>query len=174
MKKMFLLGLSSLYFLFAGTATFAEEESQCSSQKVAYLGVATKKVSNEVRYQLGLDEGFYLSVENVGVGTPANEAGIRQFDILTQFDDQLLVNHDQLSALVKSKAIGDSVSITYLRKGKETKVDVFLGGIEKRKVSASCGKGFGFNGFPFPGKSDCSIGDLECHKKWNKGSSDEK
>jgi hypothetical protein len=50
-------------------------------------------------------------------------------DVLTKLDDQLLVNTDQLAALVRSKKPGDQVTLTLIRAGKGTKLTAKL--IEK-------------------------------------------
>ena len=95
-------------------------------RKVAYLGVMTREVPPELRSQLGLAEGFGLLVDGVMPDSPATAAGIKEHDILVRFEDQRLVNIEQLMALVRSKRKGDSVSLTVITGGKETQVTVTL------------------------------------------------
>ena len=86
--------------------------------KVAYLGVHTEKLSPGTSHQLNLPIGAYLEVVYVGKESPALEAGIQSYDVLKKFDDQILINQEQLKQLVQMKQPGDSVILQLLRKGK--------------------------------------------------------
>ena len=48
-------------------------------------------------------EGIGVVVSFVAKGNPAEEAGLKTNDVLTQMDDQLIVNPKQLQALIKGK-----------------------------------------------------------------------
>jgi serine protease Do len=98
---------------------------------VTYLGVETSEVPRVVAEQLGLPKGFGLVVDYVVPDGPAAAAGVQQNDILRMFNDQILMEPDQLSKLVRSNAEGTNVTLTVLRKGAETKLTVRLG---KREV----------------------------------------
>ncbi|HUG09752.1 MAG TPA: PDZ domain-containing protein [Opitutaceae bacterium] len=103
-------------------------------EKVTYLGVETGRVSPTVAAQLGITERTGLTVLRVVEDSPA--AGIlEQHDILTKFNDQILVNEPQLSVLVRSMKPGDEVSLTFLRGAKETKARVKLGEQEVPKMA---------------------------------------
>jgi hypothetical protein len=91
-----------------------------------WLGVVTDEVSDEVRAQLPLASGVGLLVREVIADSPAAKAGLQKNDVLTKLDDQILANSDQLRALVGMKPGGDSVQITYLRKGQEAAVEAKL------------------------------------------------
>ena len=91
------------------------------SLQIAYLGVYTSKVNPSLSHQLKLTENLYLSVERVEKGSPAEKAGIQQFDILLQLDDQILINSEQLKYLVRSKKPQDKITLTFLRRGDKKK-----------------------------------------------------
>ena len=99
------------------------------SPKIAYLGVYASKVNPNVSHQLKLSRNLYLSVERVEKGSPAEKAGIQQFDILLQLDDQILINPDQLKYLVRSKKPKDEVSLHFLSRGDKKNTTLVLGGI---------------------------------------------
>ena len=67
---------------------------------------------------MNLPTGVHLSVDQVSAESPADSAGLKLFDILLKFDDQILVNSAQLKALVRMKNSGDQVNLEILRKGK--------------------------------------------------------
>jgi hypothetical protein len=87
--------------------------------KAPYLGVSTSPVPGALRQHLGLPEGVGLVVDFVEGGSPAEAAGLKQYDILTRFDDQVLVNAQQLAVLVRSRKAGEGVQIKLIRGGKE-------------------------------------------------------
>jgi hypothetical protein len=100
---------------------------------VTFLGVETSEVPRVVSEQLGLARGFGLVVDYVVPDGPASAAGMQQNDILKMFNDQILMQPDQLSKLVRSYPEGTNVTLTILRKGQESKITVKLG---KKEVSS--------------------------------------
>ena len=100
---------------------------------VTFLGVETSSVPRVVSEQLGLQKGFGLVVDYVVPDGPAAAAGVQQNDILKMFNDQILMDPDQLSKLVRSLQEGTNVTLTILRKNAETKVTVKLGKKEIRQ-----------------------------------------
>lgn len=100
---------------------------------VTFLGVETSSVPRVVSEQLGLPKGFGLVVDYVVPDGPAAAAGVQQNDIIKMFNDQILMEPDQLAKLVRSYQDGTNVSLTILRKNAETKVTVKLGKKEVRQ-----------------------------------------
>ncbi len=114
---------------------------------ITFLGVETSAVPRVVSEQLGLTKGFGLVVDYVVPDGPAAGAGVQANDILKMFNDQILMEPDQLAKLVRSNPEGTTVTLTVLRKGAETKLTAKLG---KREVTqrrgwddGRHGKGFG-------------------------------
>ena len=64
---------------------------------------------------------------------PAAAAGVQQNDIMKMFNDQILMEPDQLAKLVRSYQEGTNVTLTILRKNAETKITVKLGKKEVRQ-----------------------------------------
>jgi len=94
--------------------------------KRTFLGVATGPLEPAMRAQLGLARGMGLAVHGVDPESPA-AAVLREHDVLTKFDDQMLVNPDQLAVLVENRKPGDAVTLTMVRAGKEQTVSATLG-----------------------------------------------
>ena len=91
-----------------------------------WLGVAADEPSDEVRAQLPVANGTGLLVQEVIPDSPAAKAGLQKNDVLTRLDDQILTNPSQLRALVGLKKEGDTIRVTYLRKGQEASVEAKL------------------------------------------------
>ena len=93
---------------------------------VTFLGVETSEVPGVVSEQLGLPKGFGLVVDYVVPSGPAAAAGVQQNDIIKMLNDQILIDPNQLSKLVRSFSEGTTVTLTVLRKGQEQKIPVKL------------------------------------------------
>jgi hypothetical protein len=96
------------------------------TEKAAYLGLSTSSPPASLRHQLKLPEGTGLVVEFVQPKSPAQEAGIRQYDLLLRLNDQLLINAEQLAVLVRTFKPGEEVRLTLLREGERQTVQVTL------------------------------------------------
>jgi hypothetical protein len=109
-------------------------EDAGEKESVTYLGVETMPVSRTLSAQLGLPEDTGLVVMRVMNGSPAT-AALQKNDILTKFDNQILIDMHQLRVLVRGKKEGDEVSLTYYRVGKENSVRVKLGKRDMPKMA---------------------------------------
>ena len=94
--------------------------------KQPYLGVVAGVVAPSVRAQLDLPEGVGLAIEAVAAGGPAEKAGVKQFDVIHKFNDQVVCSPDQLTTLVKVAGAGTKVPLTLLRGGREKVVEAVL------------------------------------------------
>lgn len=100
---------------------------EAPARKVSYLGVGTSPARPELTSQLGLAEGVGLIVEVVSPGSPAEAAGVETYDVLQKLDDQLLVNVEQLTTLIRMKPAGTEIELTVLRKGQPVQIKAKLG-----------------------------------------------
>ena len=116
MKKFVLLG----WILFSSFA-FSQPDTD-----FAYLGVHTSRLDQGLSHQLGLPRGAHLRVDRVAQGSPAENAGLKLYDILLKLDDQLLINPDQLKTLVQMRNPGERISLSVLRQSKPITVSVEL------------------------------------------------
>ncbi len=112
-----------------------------------FVGIVTAEVPAAVSAQLGLPAGFGLLVQEVLPDSPAAKAGIQQYDILKTFNDQQLVNPDQLSTLVRAAGKDKEVGFTVIRKGQEQHLSVTVG--ERLMSPPPVGNKF-WKAIPFP------------------------
>ena len=116
MKKFVLFG----WILFSSFA-FSQPDTD-----FAYLGVHTSRLDQGLSHQLGLPPGAHLRVDRVAQGSPAENAGLKLYDILLKLGDQLLINPDQLKTLVQMRNPGERISLSVLRQSKPIIVSVEL------------------------------------------------
>jgi hypothetical protein len=106
----------------------------------AFLGVETETASPTLTEQLGLPSDTGLVVEHV-VHDSAAASALKPHDILLKLDDQILIDPRQLSVLVRSHKVGDTVSVVYLRAGKQETAAIKLGRHEAPRISDWGGPG---------------------------------
>ncbi|MET0779848.1 MAG: trypsin-like peptidase domain-containing protein, partial [Candidatus Saccharimonadales bacterium] len=100
-----------------------------------YIGVVYVPLTNDLaqQYNLSVNRGAYIAPAAVSGTTnpivpdsPADKAGLKPGDIITKLDDKAVDQNNSLSALVNKHKVGDKVTLTILRDGKETKIGVTL------------------------------------------------
>ncbi len=106
-----------------------------------YLGVVTAPIPPALAAQLGLAEGFGMVVSDVLPDSPAAQAGVQKWDVLTKFNDQRIISAEQFATLVRAEAKDAGATLTLIRKAQEQKVPVKVG--EKMMAER--------RGFPLPG-----------------------
>ena len=91
-----------------------------------YLGVSYRMLDKQTADLNNLTEGAYI--QGVVEGSPAQKAGIAQGDVITNFDGKKVqVDLNELASLIASRKVGDSVSITVYRDGKNVNLSASLG-----------------------------------------------
>jgi hypothetical protein len=114
----FLVADGQLELSDQGKGTLMLEARDAQAQlKVAFLGVNTSPASVALQKQLQLKPGVGLVVDSVEKGSPAEQAGLKEFDVLHMFDDQILINVEQLTVLVRNAGAGKDVKLTVIREG---------------------------------------------------------
>ena len=103
------------------------EKGQVDQSKAAFLGIQGQDISSSVASAYNMPQGVY--VYQVVSGSPAEKAGLRQGDIITEFDGQTITGMTQLKQLIASHKSGDEVKMTIERLGngyKEKSITVTL------------------------------------------------
>ena len=92
----------------------------------AYLGVGTVDVTPSIarNFDLPVDAGIAVTV--VGRGTPAEDAGLRQNDVIVMIDGQGVANNGSLLAVLAKRRAGDVVPVEFYRGSERRTIDVKL------------------------------------------------
>ena len=96
--------------------------------KRGYVGIGLKEISNAEKEPFGLDESDTgILITSVSEGTPAEESGLKPFDIIIRLNGEKLKGFEKFRFDIASFAPGDDVKITVLRDGDEEEISVELG-----------------------------------------------
>lgn len=93
----------------------------------SFLGIAPLTVTSDLQRQFQLDRDSGILIAEVDLGTPAEEAGLQQGDIIISLDGQPMERESDLYKFLRTKKPGDTVSLVYVRNGQEVTAEVTLG-----------------------------------------------
>ncbi len=92
-----------------------------------YLGVSLQPIDDDLADSLGLDRNRGELVQIVSDDSPAENAGMRPGDIIVGVDGREVSAEQTVSYLVANIDPGETVPVTVLREGRETRLNVTLG-----------------------------------------------
>ncbi len=96
-----------------------------------WLGVRIQTVTDEIAESLGLKQARGALIASVTETGPAQAAGIEAGDIILEFDGKPIKDMRDLPRLVAETVIGKTAELTYWRGGRENKVKIMVGELEK-------------------------------------------
>ncbi len=127
---------NGLGFAIPISATKGMLESIIENNKAsrAYLGLTYINITSDVakQYNLSVKHGAYIYSTNsrqaaIVSGGPADQAGIKEGDIITKVGTVEIGAAGSISTLVGEYKSGDTIQLTVLRDGKEQTINITLG-----------------------------------------------
>ena len=90
-----------------------ETRDKVDENQASYLGIEGVNVTSEASQMYGMPQGVGIStvVEN----GPADQAGVKRGDVLTEFDGRAIDNFDELKDVLQYYAAGEQVEIVVQR-----------------------------------------------------------
>ncbi len=101
-----------------------------------WLGVRIQNVDDTIAESLGLGDARGALVAGVDDKGPSKVAGIEPGDVIIKFDGKLIKESRDLPRIVGQTAVGKTVDVVVMRKGKETTIRVTLGRLEEGEKQA--------------------------------------
>jgi S1-C subfamily serine protease len=100
-----------------------------------YMGVIYVPITNDLakQYSLSVSNGAYIPTSDqagettVVSGSPADQAGLQQGDIITEVDGTAINQNTSMTSLLDKHKVGDMVNLTIVRGGKTITKSVTLG-----------------------------------------------
>jgi serine protease Do len=126
-------GADNIGFAIPSDGFISSIRSVISKNKIErpYLGVYYTMITKAIAKDKNLlvENGAYIGIGNQKPavdGSPAQKAGIKTGDIITKIDGEDLTESNSLSSVIARHSVGDRVSLTILRDGREIVVEVTL------------------------------------------------
>ena len=92
-----------------------------------FVGISYAALTPSIARQLGIQDGQGIVVAQVVPGSPADKAGLKRYDVITQVDDQKITDESVLGRVLSTHKPGDTVTLQVQRGGQTLQVQVTLG-----------------------------------------------
>ncbi len=102
-----------------------------------WLGVELQKLSDQLREFFKVEEGGVL-ISEVKEDSPAEKAGLKAGDVIIEMDGEEVDSRRDVIEILEDKEIGDEVSITIVRDGKDKRKKAVLGENPHKDKMFSC------------------------------------
>jgi predicted metalloprotease with PDZ domain len=119
-----------------GIVILDEGKADSDNGSYAYMGVNLGELTARARDRAEYPHKTGVIISGVAEGSPADEAGLQENDIVYLFNGSKVENAAQIVSLVRSQKPGDQVSLVIYRDGKEKKITVTLGSRKMPSITA--------------------------------------
>jgi Do/DeqQ family serine protease len=101
------------------------------------IGIVGQNLTPELAKAFNLKDAHGALVARVVPGSPADKAGVKPEDVVTQANGKVIKDMPELRNLIGLLKVGDKVDLTVLRNGETRKIAVVIGKNADEKVGAS-------------------------------------
>ncbi len=102
-----------------------------------WLGVAIQQITPELAKTFGLKQPNGALVSDVVDGSPADNAGVKQGDVIVEFDGKKVKSSTELPHIVASTQVGREVAMKVIRDGAEVTLQVKVGELKEEQLAAT-------------------------------------
>lgn len=138
LKKMLthrMAGAAAFFVIFGALLFVVLRDSKAVEKtKKSWLGVSVQELTPSLRDAMKVGNRPGLLITNVVDNSPADDANLREEDVLLAFDGKTVEKADDFVRLVRNTPPDKKVKIKILRDGEEREIEVTL---EARKTASS-------------------------------------
>ncbi len=121
-------------------APVVDQLRQFGETRRGWLGVRIQSVDDNIAETLGLGTARGALVAGVDDKGPSKVAGLEAGDVIVTFDDKPIKESRDLPRLVGQTAVGKTVDVVIVRKGKEQTLRVTLGRLDETEKQVKAGE----------------------------------
>lgn len=100
-----------------------------------YLGVYLGEVDEDIKEALGLSSTEGVLINEVVPNSPAERAGLKDRDVIIEFDGKKVTDVQSFRIMVASTPVGKEVKLKIIRDGKKIEKSVKIGEMPEEKVA---------------------------------------
>ncbi|HEX7057094.1 MAG TPA: trypsin-like peptidase domain-containing protein [Bacilli bacterium] len=92
-----------------------------------YIGVSISDIESDWVDSLKLKNSDGSFIRGIVSGSPADKAGLKPYDVITEVDGEKIKNSDELVKKIGAHKVGDRITLTIVRNGKEMVIGIEIG-----------------------------------------------
>jgi len=127
---------------FAQTATVRPRRVEVMGSSSPYLGIGVKDIDAESAKRLNLKDVRGVEITQVEENSPAAKAGIKEGDVVLEYNGQPVEGGEQLSRFVRETPIGRQVKVGVWRNGSMQTLSAAVEAHKGSMIIANGGNGF--------------------------------
>lgn len=140
--------------------TFAGRESVIDAPPKVMMGVTLSSPDEALAEHFGLDEDKVTMIAGITKGLPAQKAGLKRFDLVTQIEGNQPAGQNDLRKALRAKNPGDEISLTIISKGDTKTVTLKLEAFDAEKLDSERADGE-------PGDGAVNLGGEEMSRRFS-------
>lgn len=145
--KKFIMAAGAFMLVIGGLLVFTLRESQASEKSgKGWLGVSVQEMTPSLREAMKTGNHTGLLVTNVVPGSPADDAGLREEDVIIEFDGKKVEKSEDLTNAVRQTEPEKKVKLVVLREGERKEFQVAIGKYRSRNFTSVSPHSFSWGG----------------------------
>ncbi len=113
----------------------AEQLEKHGKVQRAYLGVMAQDIDSGLAESLGLKTPHGALIAEITKESPADKAGLRVQDVVTELDGEQITNTRKLMAVAEKLKVGQKYPLEFLREGKPLTIEVTMAELPERLLA---------------------------------------
>lgn len=114
---------------------FAGRENVSDTPPKVMMGVTLSSPDEALAEHFGLDSEEVTMIAGITLGLPADKAGIKRFDLVTEIEGKKPAGQNDLRKALRAKAPGDEIALTIISKGQTKAVTLKLEAFDAEKLN---------------------------------------
>jgi S1-C subfamily serine protease len=104
----------------------AHELLTYGKRRMIFTGISVQDLTRPVALALKSDQSSGVVVSDISRGSPGDAGKLMRGDIIVQMGNRSIYTSKDIGGLFLDYFVGDSVSVTYIRKGKKSTTTIVL------------------------------------------------
>jgi serine protease Do len=118
----------------------AEQLEKHGKVQRAYIGVMAQDIDSGLAESLGLETPHGALIAEITKGSPAEKAGLRVQDVVTELNGEQITNTRKLMAVAERLKVGQKYPLEFLREGKPLAIEVTMAELPERLLAQESGE----------------------------------
>lgn len=94
-----------------------EDIEEYGEVRIPWLGVYYREVTPDIQQHFGLEEDTGIIIVDVVEGSPADQAGLQPYDVITELDREQIDTIEDFAGMIREREVGEEIMLRIIRDG---------------------------------------------------------